>query len=231
MSTYKRSISEEPNEFVKIYDSQTKQRIILTTKLHTKNMEWREKYNINLFHGFYLDLDNDEVIPSTHVETKHAIVKKSLSFAEYATKLFCHTTHGKEVYDNLHLHDNNMDGDDIVVDVDNNNNNNDVATSTSGSNNNDNNNTTTSATTRSQMTNQFPYDYIVCCVNGRSRTPTAYLAFMMLFRRQRSEVATEFIKEACQDQRVSMNASSKSMFPNFIKFKNVISYLENGKKN
>ena len=102
-----------------------------------------------------------------------------------------------------------MDGDNIVVDVDNND---DGATKSSGSNNNDNNtNTTSAATTRSQMTNQFPYDYIVFCVNGRSRTPTAYLAFMMLFRRQRSEVATEFIKEACKDQRVSINASSKSI--------------------
>ena len=100
---YKRSVAEESYEFVKIYDSQTQQRIILTTKLHGKNVQWREEYNINMpFHIVDLDKENhSSSIPSAHCETNAKIHETALRFAEYATELWCQLEHGSMRYQKL----------------------------------------------------------------------------------------------------------------------------------
>ena len=178
---YKRSVSEESFEFVKIYDSQTQQRIILTTKYHGENAKWRKEYSINMpFDIVDLDKDNtSSFIPSAHCATNAKIHETALRFAEYATTLWVQLEHGSLRYKKLHV-----------------------------------NNTTT----RSKKQLIYPYDYLMCCVNARSRTPTAYLSFLMLFRRQRVRIGKRFIQEACQTQRTSMARSSLSTFPNFDKF-------------
>ena len=64
---------------------------------------------------------------------------------------------------------------------------------------------------------------IVHCKNGRSRSPTVILAFMML-RGLSKEHATSWLTTAFRSQRITI-ASRSVEFPNFPKFESVISAL------
>ena len=68
--------------------------------------------------------------------------------------------------------------------------------------------------------------FVICCKNGRSRSPTVILAFLILYRGFTPIEADEWLRCIFKTQRPRLFRTSTSDFPNFDKFINVINKLQ-----
>ena len=67
--------------------------------------------------------------------------------------------------------------------------------------------------------------FVLCCKNGRSRSPNIVLAFLMLFRGMAYSMATSWLTALFKTQRPYIAAKS-AMFPNFTKYFNLFNEIE-----
>eukprot|EP00943_MAST-04B_sp_MAST-4B-sp1_P009364 g9364.t1 len=67
--------------------------------------------------------------------------------------------------------------------------------------------------------------FVLCCKNGRSRSPNVVLAFLMLFRGMTYSMATSWLTALFKIQRPYIAAKS-AVFPNFSKYFNLFNEIE-----
>ena len=70
------------------------------------------------------------------------------------------------------------------------------------------------------------YDtFVLCCKNGRSRSPNVILAFLVIFRGMSNAMASPWLTALFKSQRPTI-ASKSAEFPNFGKFFNAFNEIE-----
>ena len=72
--------------------------------------------------------------------------------------------------------------------------------------------------------------FVICCRNGRSRSPNILLVYLMIFHGYDRATASKWLKALFQSQRPYITSKSAE-FPNFVKFYNVLDVIDKQLKN
>ena len=67
--------------------------------------------------------------------------------------------------------------------------------------------------------------FVICCRNGRSRSPNILLVYLMIFHGYDRATASKWLKALFQSQRPYITSKSAE-FPNFVKFYNVLDVID-----